>query len=140
MAMHTVRYWMIGRPEDQADAAYDAGLIDGEWVFKGGMMFVEFTREADTPEEAAAAVAADLRKHGIPFDERTLNSTDPTDELCEHPGYYDDDELQEHIDDLAETIAADSSMEGANEADVRLHAILLANQASGNKEPQTCAS
>lgn len=133
MGMHTLHYWLIGRPETQADAAYDAGLIDGEWVFKGGMMFVEFTREAATMEEAAAAVAADLRRHGVPFDERTLNSRDPTEELSEHPGYYADDELQKHIDEIAVRIAGGKASETA----VRLHGILVANQASGNKEPQS---
>jgi hypothetical protein len=133
MAKHQIRYWMIGRPEAQADAAYDAGLTDGEWVFKGGMMFVEFEREAATKEEAAAAVAADLRRHGVPFDERTLDSTDPTDELSEHSGYYDDEELDEIIEELAASIADGE----ASEDDVRVHALLVAHKASGNKPRET---
>ena len=36
MAKHTLRFWMIGRPEAEADAAYEAGLTDGEWIYMGG--------------------------------------------------------------------------------------------------------
>lgn len=97
MAKHTFHFWLIGRPDDAADAAYDAGLTEPEWVLKGGMMFVEFTREAATLAEAAAAAAADLRRYDIPFDERTLNLTDPTEFLEEHPGWYEQDELEEKI-------------------------------------------
>ena len=47
--------------------------------------------------EAAAAAAAELRKHRVPFDERTLNLSDPTEFLEEHPGWYEQDELEEQI-------------------------------------------
>ena len=97
MAQHTFHFWLIGRPEAEADAAYEAGLTDGVWVFKGGMMFVEFTREGETMAEAAAIAAQELRRHGVPFDERTLNLRDPTGFLEEHPGWYERDELDEKI-------------------------------------------
>lgn len=128
MSEHTFHYWLIGRPETEADAAYDAGLTDGVWIFKGGMMFVEFKREAETMEIAAAKAAEELRFHKVPFDERTLNLRDPTDFLSEHPGYYDDDELKEIVDELAAEIAEGT----CSDADVRLHGILAANLASGN--------
>lgn len=121
MAEHTFHFWMIGRPDAEADAAYDAGLTDGDWVYKGGMMFVEFTREGATMEEAAAGAAADLRKHGVPFDERTLNLTDPTELLEEHPGYYEQDELEERI------AAIERYGDGATANDKRRLVFLKAN-------------
>jgi hypothetical protein len=121
MAEHTFHFWMIGRPEAEADAAYEAGLTDGNWVYKGGMMFVEFTREGATMAEAAAAAAAELRRHGVPFDERTLNLTDPTELLEEHPGWYEQDELEEQIADI------ESEGDDATDDDKRRLVFLKAN-------------
>lgn len=104
---YTVHYWMIGRPEAEADAAYDAGLTDAQWVFKGGMMFAEVTREGASLEEVAEAFAAELEHHKVPFDRRTLNLSDPTDYLEQHPGYYEEDELEEMIEEIEDAIAGD---------------------------------
>lgn len=131
MAQHTIHYWLIGRPDEAADAAYDAGLTDPDWVVKGPGMFVEFTREGESAEAVAKAAADDLRKHRIPFDERTLGLRDPTEFLSEHPGYFDDEELDEQIAELQELIDGGE----ASEADVAFHACLVRNKASGNKEP-----
>jgi hypothetical protein len=121
MAEHTFHFWMIGRPEAEADAAYEAGLTDGNWVYKGGMMFVQFTREAATMAEAAATAAEELRRHGVPFDERTLNLTDPTELLEEHPGYYEQDELEEQIAEI------ESEGDDATDDDKRRLVFLKAN-------------
>lgn len=67
----TVFYW-LKKPCDDAllDKAYDNGLVDPDWVKKGGRTFVEFNREGETVDEIVAGCKADLEKHGIGFKDK----------------------------------------------------------------------
>lgn len=49
----------------KADAAYDAGLTDPDWVAKGPSHFLEFNRTGDSFEEVAAKAFFECESHGI---------------------------------------------------------------------------
>jgi hypothetical protein len=53
-------------PDDQGDALFEAGCNDGTIVSRDGELFVRFSREATSLEQAINSAAADVDRAGFP--------------------------------------------------------------------------
>jgi hypothetical protein len=66
MAIFNFVIWLRKRPsEKEMNDAYDNGLKDPEYVYKGGRVFLEFKRASSTYKEAVEAAQADIEKQGM---------------------------------------------------------------------------
>jgi hypothetical protein len=54
--------------EDQGDILFEAGCDDGTIVSRDGAVFVRFTRESTSLEQAINSVAADVQRAGFQVD------------------------------------------------------------------------
>lgn len=54
--------------DDQGDALFEAGCNDGTIVSRDGQVFVDFTRESASLEQAINAAAADMKRAGFQID------------------------------------------------------------------------
>ena len=54
--------------DDQGDALFDAGCDDGTIVSRDGEVFVRFTRESSSLEQAINSAAADVQRAGFQVD------------------------------------------------------------------------
>jgi len=54
--------------DDQGDALFEAGCDDGTIVSRNGEVFVRFSREADSLEQAINSAAADVARAGFQVD------------------------------------------------------------------------
>lgn len=54
--------------DDQGDALFEAGCDDGTIVSRDGEVFVRFTRESSSLEQAINSAAADVQRAGFQVD------------------------------------------------------------------------
>jgi hypothetical protein len=54
--------------DDQGDALFEAGCDDGTLVSRDGAVFVRFSRESNSLEQAINSAAADVQRAGFQVD------------------------------------------------------------------------
>ena len=54
--------------DDQGDALFNAGCDDGTIVTRDGQVFIDFTRESSSLEDAINSAAADVKRAGFQVD------------------------------------------------------------------------
>ena len=54
--------------DDQGDALFEAGCSDGTIVSRDGHVFIDFTRESSSLENAINSAAADVQRGGFQVD------------------------------------------------------------------------
>jgi hypothetical protein len=54
--------------DDQGDALFEAGCDDGTIVSRDGHVYIDFTRESSSLEEAINSAAADVQRSGFRVD------------------------------------------------------------------------
>jgi hypothetical protein len=54
--------------DDQGDALFEAGCDDGTIVSRDGHVFIDFTRESPSLEQAINSAAADVERAGFKID------------------------------------------------------------------------
>jgi hypothetical protein len=54
--------------DDQGDALFEAGCNDGTIVCRDGQVFIDFTRESASLEQAINSAAADVERAGFQVD------------------------------------------------------------------------